>query len=297
MKAEMRDYSMETTGWAQVASKRWRAFAQRMERAFTGWMRHDATGLSAALAFYSVISLPPFVVISISMAAKVFGDDAARGAISRELEGVIGSGPAVAIETVIDSARNSQSGGLMAVVGFITLLVTAGAVFIQMKEALNRIWEVEWKSGAGVMNYFRDRFVSMAMVVGSGFLMIISLIGSTAVSSLVSYVGETLIITPVLLEIANLLLSVGLFTFVFTLIFRVLPEAPVKWKDAAGGALVTSILFSSGKSLLAAYLAREGVASAYGATGALMLLLLWVYYSSLIVLFGAEFTAARKKAD
>lgn len=266
-----------------------------MRKAVNGWLRHDATGLAAALSYYAAFSLAPILLIAISISAWIFGEDASRGAVQYQLSGALGNKAAEMIESMVDSAGKSGANGTMAVIGFATLLVSAGGVFNQLKESLNRIWEVPWKEDGGVWDFLKTRIVSTSMVLGTGLLMLTSLIASTAITAAFNYVGTYISGSVTLLQIANPILSLAIFTVVFAAIFRILPDVPIRWKDVWSGGLLTAILFTVGKAALAAYLGREGTASTYGAAGAMMLVLLWVYYSSLILLFGAEYTAAHAR--
>jgi membrane protein len=263
-----------------------------LKKAVSGWFRHDATGLAAALSYYAAFSLAPILLIAISLSARIFGEAAARGAVQYQLAGALGQKSAALIENMVDSAGKSGANGTMAVIGFATLLISAGGVFGQLKESLNRIWEVPWKENGGIWDFLKTRFISTSMVLGTGLLMIVSLAASTVLTAVLNYFGGFISGSMVLLQIANPFLSLAVFTGVFAMIFRILPDVPIRWKDVWSGALLTAVLFTLGKSALAAYLGREGTASTYGAAGAMMLILLWVYYSSLILLFGAEFTAA-----
>ncbi|MDB6077830.1 MAG: ribonuclease [Akkermansiaceae bacterium] len=263
-----------------------------MKKAVNGWLRHDATGLAAALSYYAAFSLAPLILIAISISAIVFGEEASRGAVQSQLSGALGAKAAELVENMVNSAGKSGANGTMAVVGFATLLISAGSVFNQLKESLNRIWEVPWKDDGGVWDFLKVRIISTAMVLGTGLLMLTSLIASTAITAAFNYVGTYISGSVILLQIANPILSLAIFTVVFAAIFRILPDVSIRWKDVWSGGLLTAILFTVGKAALAAYLGREGTASTYGAAGAMMLVLLWVYYSSLILLFGAEYTAA-----
>ncbi len=246
--------------------------------------------LSAALAYYSVFSLGPLLVISISIAGAVFGKEAAQGAIKQQLTGSIGSESALAVQEMIESVNRSGSNVLMTIVGVVILLVTASGVFAQLKDAMNTVWDLEPKPGGGVKNFLKTRLLALSMVLVIGFLLLISLVLSAATAAMNDAIGKAIPMNEILAQGASLIISIGVVTVLFAMIFKVLPDADVQWRDVWSGAFMTACLFSLGKMLLALYLGREETASAYGAAGALILLLSWVYYSTNILLFGAEFT-------
>lgn len=259
------------------------------------WMEDKAMRLSAALAYYSVFSLAPLLIIAISVAGVVFGEEAARGAIERQLTGSIGQESANAVEEMIEGAHQSDSSGIMAIVGVIVLLFSASGVFGQLKDAMNTIWEIELKPGRGIFGMIKDRFLSLTMVLGVGFLLLISLILSSWLSAVHDYLGAILPLPGTLWQVIGAVVSLAVVTLLFALIFKILPDAEVRWKDVWIGAFLTSGLFTVGKLLLSLYLGRQDAASTYGAAGAFVLILLWVYYSSCILLFGAEFTQVYAK--
>jgi len=246
--------------------------------------------MSAALAYYSVFSLAPLLIIAISVAGIVFGEDAAREVLSKELSGAMGEQAASALEGMVQSAQKGNNSGWMAAVGIVTLLISASGVFGQLKESMNIVWKVESKPDRGIKGIIKDRFLSMSMVLGTGFLLLVSLILSTALSAANDYLSRALPIHPLLWQILGFVVSFATVVLLFAMLFKFLPDAKIRWSDVWIGAGITGFLFSVGKSLLAWYLSMESTASAFGVAGALVLILLWVYYSSLILLFGAEFT-------
>jgi membrane protein len=270
-----------------------------LKAAVADWQEDRATRLSAALAYYSVFSLAPLLIIAISIAGAFFGEEAARGAIQGQIAGAIGSDAAKGIEEMIEGARQSDAAGVMAVVGVVLLLVAASGVFGQLQDALNTIWEIESKATGGVWGFVKARFLSMTMVLGTGFLLLVSLLLSAGVTAATDALERILPVPGFVWQIVSFLVSLGVVTILFALIFKVLPDANVKWNHVWIGAAMTATLFTVGKFLLALYLGRRDAASTYGAAGALVLVLMWVYYSSLILLFGAEFTQvyARARGD
>ena len=254
------------------------------------FMADKAMRLSAALAYYSVFSLAPMLIVSISIAGAIFGEDAARGAIKDQLSGAVGEAPAETIQGMINGASRSGNHGVMALVGVAILLVSASGVFAQLKDAMNTVWNIQAKPGRGWLAGIKDRVLSLAMVGVIGFLLLISLILSAILTFATTFLEQVFSIPPILLEVINSTASVGITTVLFAMIFKILPDATIRWRDVWAGAFITSCLFTVGKILLALYLGRGGAMSAYGAAGALVLILSWVYYSANILLFGAEIT-------
>ena len=259
------------------------------------WLDDKAMRLAAALAYYSVFSLAPLLIIAISVAGSIFGEEAARGAIERQLTGAMGRDAASAVEEMLEGAHQSDSSGLMAIVGVGILLFTASGVFGQLKDAMNTIWEIELKPGRGILGFLRDRFLSLSMVLGTGFLLLVSLVFSAWLTSVNDYLGARLPLPGVAWQVLGAILGLAMTTVLFAMIFKLLPDAEVEYRDVWIGALMTAGLFTLGKELLALYLGRQDAASTYGAAGALVLILSWVYYSSCILLFGAEFTQVYAK--
>lgn len=249
-----------------------------------------AMRLSAALAYYSVFSLAPLLIIAISIAGAIFGDDAARGAIEYQLTDAIGRESAVAVQDMLTAIHLEGKGTMMTIVGIAVLLFAASGVFAQLKDAMNTIWGITVKPGRGVKSAVRKRLLAFSLVLAIGFLLLISLVLSAAVAAATKWLGDSLPMPGLLFGSLSFVISLGVVTLLFAMIFKILPDADVRWKDVWIGAFLTSVLFSVGKLLLALYFGREGAASAYGAAGALILLLSWVYYSANILMLGAEFT-------
>ena len=260
------------------------------------WMEDNALRLSAALAYYSIFSIAPLLVISISIAGLVLGEDAVRGQLTEQLQGTIGRQAAEAVQTMVQSASKRSDGWLGASVGFATLMLGASGVFGQLKDALNTIWEVKARGGAGVGGFLRARLLNFGMVLVIGFLLLTSLLLTTAFAALSGYF-EKLVGVPVFFGVlVGLGVSISLDTVLFAFIFKVLPDAQIEWRHVWTGAVVTALLFELGKFGLGIYLGRESTASSFGAAGSVVLLLLWVYYASAILMFGAEFTRAYARA-
>jgi membrane protein len=259
---------------------------------FSDWQEDKASRLAAALAYYAAISLAPLVIILVAIAGFVFGPDAAKGEIVAELRGLIGSQSAQVIEEIIEGANKPVTGLVATVVGVVTLLAGATGVFSALQDGLNTIWEVTPKPGRGVVGVIKDRFLSLTMVLGIGFLMLVSLVISATLAAFNEYLGGSLPLPSLALTILNFLISFGVITLLFALIYKVLPDVEIAFSDVWIGAAITSLLFTIGKSLIGLYLGRSSVGSAYGAAGSLVVILIWVYYSAQILFLGAEFTQA-----
>jgi len=254
------------------------------------WMEDKAPRLGAALAYYSVLSLAPLLIIAISIAGLVFGAEAARGHLVTQIRGLVGAEGGKAIETMIAHAHKPESGGVAAILGVLTLIVGATGVVGQLQDALNTIWEVAPKPGRGLWGFIKDRFLSLAMVFGIGFLLLVSLVLSASLTALSSYFGGLVSQAAPVLEVVNFVVSMVVVTLLFAMMYKLLPDVRISWGDVWVGAVITALLFVVGKSLIGLYLGRSGLGSAYGAAGSLVVLLVWVYYSAQILLFGAELT-------
>jgi membrane protein len=264
--------------------------AYLLKDTFNEWNEDKAPRLGAALAYYSAFSIAPLVLLAIAAASLIFGPEAARGEVVDELKNTVGASVAEAVEQMLAEGHESGKGWAAAVLGVVTLLFGAAGVFGQLQDALNTVWKVAPKPGRGIMGIIHDRFLSLTMVLGTGFLLLISLILTAALSALNQFFSHFFSITPVFWQVINQLVAFAVITLLFAMIFRLLPDAQIAWRDVWMGAGLTAALFSLGKFLLGWYLGREGITSGFGAAGSLVILLLWVYYSSLLLLFGAEFT-------
>ncbi len=249
-----------------------------------------APRLGAALAYYTVFSIAPLLLIAIAIAGLVFGQEAAMGQISRQLSGVMGPSTAKTLEEMIQSAAKPKSGMVATILGIVTLVFGASGVFGQLKDALNTIWNVEEKRRAGVLGFIRDRFLSFAMVFSIGFLLLVTLVVDAVISATGEVLAPKIPGGEVVLQSLQLVVSFALATVLFALIFRFLPDIRVAWRDVWIGAVFTSIFFVVGKFGLGLYLGKSAAGSAYGAAGSLVILLLWTYYSAQILFFGAEVT-------
>jgi membrane protein len=255
-----------------------------------GWFNDRTPRSAAALAYYAVFSLAPLLLIVIGLGGIVLGRDAAREAVLEQAAALVGSQGAQAIEAVMgDREAADLSGGISAIVGFVLLLVGAVAVLAQLKEALNAVWNVE-SEGASVRSFIGRYVANMGLVIAAGFLLLVSLLATAFVNAATRATREWLPGPDVLWYGIDATAGLALTTLVFALIFKVLPDAQVAWREVLPGALFTAVLFTLGRFALGAYLGRNGSDSAYGAAGSVLALLAWVYYSAQLVLFGAEFT-------
>ncbi|HVJ51966.1 MAG TPA: YihY/virulence factor BrkB family protein [Aliidongia sp.] len=257
------------------------------------WSSDRAPSMGAALAYYTVFSLAPMLVLVVAVAGLAFGRQAAEGALFGELAGVIGVDSAKIVEDTLASASSTKSGIIASVVGFFTLIFAATAVFGELQSSLNVIWKAKAPEGFGAWNYVRSRLLSLSLVLTIGFLLLVSLALSAALTAFADLLDRTLPGLPVILRLLHLTLSLGFLTLFFAMMFKILPDTDIEWRDVWSGAAATAILFTLGKYLIGLYIGSSAVASAYGAASALVILLVWVYYSAQILLFGAEFAKAR----
>jgi membrane protein len=249
----------------------------------------EALSRGAAIAFYTVISIAPVLLIVIAIAGLAFGRDAAQNAITEQLSGLMGPQTAEVLQTAVASAASKSSGVVATIIGIITLMVTASGVFGEMQTALNVIWKAK-PEGTTVSRLIRARAASLGLVAALGFLLMVSLVVSTVLMAFGNYLNSILPFGQVILAVLNVIVSLVLISFLFAAIYKVLPDRNLKWGDVVVGAIVTGVLFTIGKSLISWYIGSSAVASSFGAAGALIVLLLWVYYSAQIFLLGAEFT-------
>jgi membrane protein len=249
----------------------------------------EALTRGASISFYTITSIGPVLFIVVAIAGLAFGEDAARGAIASQLSELMGRASADLVQTAVQSASGKSSGILASVLGATTLLITASGVFGEMQSALNAIWKTQ-RRGTTVTRLVRARAASLGLVAALGFLLLVSLVISAILSGLSSYINAVLPFGALILQILNFAISFAMISVLFAAIYKVLPDAKLSWADVLVGALVTALLFNVGKFLIGFYLGHSAVASSYGAAGALIIVLLWIYYSAQIFLLGAEFT-------
>jgi membrane protein len=249
----------------------------------------EALSRGAAIAFYTVTSIAPVLLIVIAIAGLALGRDAAQNALTGQLTGLMGQQTAEVLQSAIANASGTSSGIIATIIGIITLIVTASGVFGEMQTSLNAIWKAEPK-GITVSRLIRARATSLGLVAALGFLLMVSLVVSTGLTAFGNYLDSILPFGKVILTALNVIVSIALISFLFAAIYKVLPDRTLEWRDVVVGAIVTAVLFSVGKSLISWYIGSSAVASSFGAAGGLIVLLLWVYYSAQIFLLGAEFT-------
>ncbi|MEP6574476.1 MAG: YihY/virulence factor BrkB family protein, partial [Gemmatimonadota bacterium] len=261
-------------------------------RAAREWFDDNAPRLGAALSYYTLFALAPLLVIAIAVAGLVFGREAARGQIVGEIDGFLGRQAASMIQVMLEGASKPGASIIATIAGLVTFFLGATGVFVELQGALNVVWDVRRKAGGGIRGFTRDYLVSFGLVVGVGFLLLVSLVLSALMSALGKYMDSFTGSVGVAVRLGHAIGSFLVITLLFTMIYKVLPDVKLQWRDVWRGAAVTALLFSGGKFLIGLYLGGSAVASTYGAAASLVLLMLWVYYSSQIVLFGAELTQA-----
>lgn len=264
-------------------------FVKVLKETFREFGEDKAPRLGAALAYYTIFSIGPLLLIAVAMAGLFFGQDAAQGKISAELGKVFGAQMAKSLEQMIEAAAKPKSGTVATVVGIVTLMLGASGVFGQLKDALNTIWNVETKKASGLTGFVKDRFLSMAMVLGIGFLLLVTLVLDTVIAAMGGYVSR-FVGGEAVANLLSLALSFAVAVVLFAAIFRILPDLKIAWRDVWLGAAITAVLFVVGKWGLGVYLGKAAPGSAYGAAGSLVILLIWVYWSAQILFLGAEFT-------
>jgi membrane protein len=275
----------------QIPANKLKAGWELLKLTFAEWMNDDAFELSAALAFYTIFSIAPVLLIAVGVASFFLAPDTATDQIVGEMKKMIGSQGANAVRQVIESSRGFGKGVWAVSVGIVTLITGATAVFGELQSALNQIWDVKAKPDRGViMSFVLDRLRSFSIAVCVGFLLLVSLVISATISGLQNYMNHWLPGVPWVWQMANTVSSFFVVGILFAAIYKFLPDVVISWKDVWIGAAVTALLFSTGKYLISIYLGRTATASAFGAAGSLVVLLFWVYYSALISFLGAEFT-------
>ena len=275
----------------QVPANKLKAGWELLKLTFTEWTNDNAFELSAALAFYTIFSIAPVLLIAVGVASFFLAPETATTRIVDEMEKLVGAQGANAVRQVIESSRGFGKGIWAVSVGIVTLITGATAVFGELQSALNRIWDVEAKPDRGViMSLIVDRLRSFSIAVCVGFLLLVSLVVSALISGLQNYMNNWLPGVPWVWQAANVVTSFLVVAALFAMIYKFLPDVVISWKDVWIGAAVTALLFSAGKYLIGIYLGRTATSSAFGAAGSLVVLLFWVYYSALISFLGAEFT-------
>jgi membrane protein len=256
-----------------------------------GFIDDDALSRGASIAYYTLFSLAPILLIVVALAGLAFGRDAARGALVDQLSGLMGGKSAEALQAMIESASDPKTGMTASLIGILAALITLTGAFGEVQSALNAIWKAKSRRST-LSRLMRARLASLGLVVTSGFLLTVSLVVSAALAALSNYLKAVFPAGEFALQVTDIVISGTLLTGMFAAIYKVLPDTPIAWRDVAIGALVTTGLFEGGKYVIALYIGKSNVASSYGAAGALIILLLWIFYSAQIFLLGAEFTRA-----
>lgn len=262
-----------------------------LRKTFSAWSAHDAERWGAALAFYSLLSLAPLVILVVSIVGLMVGNDVAQHHIISQAEGLIGKDGGNTIRGMIESAsKNTSTGVVASIIGGITILFGASGVFGELHSALNKMWDIEPKAQSGLWSFARRRLFSVGMVLAVGFLLLVSLCVSAALAAVGKFIGGLLPLPETALSVIDFFITVAGTAVVFALIFKYVPDTHIPLKDVWKGAVATSLLFAVGKTLIGLYLGKAAVGSAYGAAGSLVVVIVWVYYSAMIFLFGAELT-------
>ena len=260
---------------------------------FDGFVDDRVVKLSAALAYYTVFAIGPTIIIIIFLAGVFYGQDAIQGTVFNELNGLVGAQAAAQIQDIIRNVAENQQGSFAAVIGFVTLFIAATGVFAEIQDSINLIWGLKPKPKKSWLKMLINRLLSFSVIVSLGFILLVSLIVNGLIEALMDRLQARFPdLTVLVLYLINILVTFAVTTSLFSIIFKVLPDAVIKWKDVMVGAMVTAVLFMIGKFGITFYISKSDVGSTYGAAGSLVILLLWVYYSAIILYFGAEFTKA-----
>lgn len=272
---------------------KWKDIVPLIKETVKEWSEDKATRLAAALAYYTVFSIPPLLIIVLAIVGQVFDQEIAQQQLINQIIALIGPGGdsvGTALEAILDNVGRPQGSLIAIIIGIITLFFGASGVFGELHSALNTIWEVAPQPARGILGTIKDRFFSFTMVLGIGFLLLVSLLLSTMLSALGDFFTGLLPETIILMQVFNQVVSFGLITVLFALMFKVIPDVEITWREVWVGAAATALLFTLGKYLIGLYLGNSAVASTYGAAGSIIVILVWVFYSAQILFLGAEFT-------
>jgi membrane protein len=253
-------------------------------------MSGDIVSQGAALSYYTIFAIAPLFIIALTIAGFWFGEEAARRELFGQLNQLVGKEGGDAIQSLVAAANKSKTGTWATWIAGGTLAVAATGVFVQLQNSLNALWHVQHVQGRGLRNFIRHRLLSFAMVLGIGFLLLVSLVCSAGLSALGNFLGDYVTGKEIVLKTLNFIISLGIITALFTMIFKFLPDVKIAWRDVWLGGFITAVLFNVGKFLIGIYIGRSSISSVYGAMGSLVIVLVWVYYSAQILFFGAQFT-------
>lgn len=267
-----------------------KVYASLLKETYVQWSAHKSARLAAALAYYTIFAMAPLLIIAIAIAGLVFGHSGASHQILGQIGGLIGQKGEQQLATMVSAADRPTTGVIAAVLGIVTLIFAASGVVLQLQDAIDVVWDVKQQPSGGIWQTVRTRILSITLLIALVFLLIVSLIVGAALTALNTYSSALLPPFTYVVRAVNLLVDVGILTLLFAVIFKYLPKAPVRWSDVRVGAGITAILFVLGQFAITLYLGKMNTSSPYGDAGALIIILLWVYYSAQLVLFGAEFT-------
>jgi membrane protein len=261
-----------------------------LRESFNDWNEDNAPRLGAALAFYTILSISPLVILAIAIVSLIVDRSRVQAQLLAEVQGLVGSAGKDAVQAMLQSGRKLSSGSLSTAIGVMTLAFGATGVFGELRSALNQIWDANPKNSSGVLGLVRERFFSLGMVFSVGFILLVSLLVSAALAAVTKFFSGLLPVPGFLLHMLSFIVSLAAISILFGLILKYVPETKVEWKDVRVGAISTALMFTIGKTLLGLYLGKASPGSAYGAAGSLVAMVIWVYYSAQIFFFGAEFT-------
>jgi membrane protein len=261
-----------------------------LEESGVAWLEDNAPSMGAALAFYAILSLAPVLIVATAVAGMGFWQKAAEAEVLRQMQALVGETTARVLQTSIQSANRPALGVIASTIGIGTILVGASGAFVELQDALNKIWRVERKSEGILLSAIRRRLLSFSLVLGTGFLLLLSLVSSAMLGAVQRYMGHLLPWPVFSLELVDFLVSFGVISLLLAMVFKLLPDTIIAWNDVWIGAAIASLLFTAGKVLIGLYLLGSAVSSAYGAVSSPLVVLVWIYYSAQILLFGAEIT-------
>jgi membrane protein len=284
---------------AQVSTLWCGAAGELFKEMIKEWSSDKVPRLAASLAFYTLLSLAPLLVVTVAVASLAYGQQAAAGQLVSQIQRLVGSDGARVIQALVHGADKRETGLIATLIAILTLIFGASSVVVELRDALNTIWHRPLGNGGvglrGIAQFAKERLYSFAFVLGAGFLLLVSLVLSASIAAIGRYFGSLLPASELLLQLGTFIVSFFVITFLFAAIYKLLPDVALQWRDVAVGACVTGLLFSIGKQLIALYLGKASFASAYGAAGSLVVLIFWVYYSALLFFLGAEFTKVYRK--
>ena len=266
-------------------------FSHTLVAAGKEFMANEPMSQAATIAYYTIFSLPAVMIMTVMVAATMYDEASVRKALLEQAGGLIGESTATSLGDMLQNARVTGTRFGAKVIGVAALMISAGSVFASLQSTLNKVWKVEAKPGRAILNYLSTRLVSLALVACFGFLMLVSLVLDTVLVAFAERIALWLSdVTAVVVAVLNVLISFGIITLIFAVVFKVLPDARIRWRDVWSGAIITALLFTLGKYLIGLYIGYSGVGDTYGAAGAVVIILVWVYYSTVILIYGAHFT-------